>query len=205
MCSTHFIITTVRIKSNLSKWPQLLVIIFWRHLKTKEKKEPKPPKLAPEQQCLPRDQWAAGRGCGRSSSPMSLALPHGVLGRWQGGRTRGTGRVQRASEKELFHGCVQGKAERPLTLPAYGVAQPTGFCADTPQSPGLQQVPSATEKAKGGGTGRAVGYSFWPGASEPYSQMSDPAGRAPPLPRPSWGAQPFPALGPPSLWSLSAV
>lgn len=73
MCSTHSITTVMGIKSNLSKWPQLLLIIFWRHSKTKEKK--KKPQTSSRTAKFAKGQVSSNTGRGLSGSPHEPGSP----------------------------------------------------------------------------------------------------------------------------------
>lgn len=182
MCSTHFITTTTGIKSNLSKWPQLLAIIFWRHLKTKGKIKTK---LVQEQQFAKGPVSSYHRPWAQRFPSQAWPSHRAFRADGRGGGPHETGSVQRSSEKkDPFEGCVQDNAEGCLALCLsdaallWHITQPTHFCADTPLSQMLQQAPKPTKKAKGRGTWRSIGYSFWLRARETYSQTTDPAGRA---------------------------
>jgi len=150
-----------------------------------------------------------------SAAPLtSLALPHSVPSRWQGQWAPwGRERAEVLGEEGALPWVCAGQGRKASGLvskqrccPPMARHSATHCCADTPWSHTLQQAPTPTEKAKGGGTWWSVSYSFWLGVSETCSQMADPAGRAPhSVQALALGLSPFQPSGLLSLWSLVAV
>lgn len=115
--------------------------------------------------------------------PMSLALLQEPVAEATGPMRQGVcrapqGRSSPSTDKPESRPALLKVVSNAALL--WYVTQPTHFSTDTPwHSKMLQQAPNPTGNAKGGGTWWSVCYSFWLEAPESYSQMTDPAGRAP--------------------------
>lgn len=130
MCSTHFITTTMGIKSNLSKWPQLHVIIFWRHWKTKGKKTQHTSSRTAK---FAGDRWAAKADRGLSGSSWAwlsaASRAAGPMDRERAGALRGEALPWMcAGQGWKAPGCVSGQCCPPMAL-----AQPAHCWTHTPQ------------------------------------------------------------------------